>query len=72
MRAVIDRSGLERRAASTSQMGRFFETVWLTRDTDLMAPAELPAVAKPMIDPHEMFEATDMILTSLLGGTAKP
>jgi hypothetical protein len=29
MRAVVDRSRLERRAASTSQMGRF-ETAWLT------------------------------------------
>ena len=30
MRAVVDRGGLGRRAASTSQMGRF-ETAWLTR-----------------------------------------
>lgn len=41
MRAVVDRSGLDRAAASTSQMGRF-ETEWLTSDANLTALADLP------------------------------
>src|SRR4030088_2212040 len=41
MRAVVDRSGLHRAAASTSQMGRF-ETEWLTSDANLTALADLP------------------------------
>ena len=36
MRAVVDRGGLDRRTASTSQMGRF-ETRWLTSDANLEA-----------------------------------
>ena len=40
MRAVVDRSGLDRQAASTSQMGRF-ETGWLTDDANLAALADL-------------------------------
>src|SRR5215210_1032151 len=40
MRAVIDRGGLDRRAASTSQMGRF-ETGWLTSEANLAALADL-------------------------------
>jgi hypothetical protein len=40
MRAVVDRGGLDRRAASTSQMGRF-ETGWLTSDANLAALADL-------------------------------
>jgi hypothetical protein len=40
MRAVVDRSGLDRQAASTSQMGRF-ETCWLTDDANLAALADL-------------------------------
>ena len=40
MRAVVDRSGLDRRAASTSQMGRF-ETEWLTGDANLAALTDL-------------------------------
>src|ERR1019366_10716616 len=40
MRAVVDRSGLGRRAASSSQMGRF-ETGWLTSETNLTALADL-------------------------------
>ena len=40
MRAVVDRSGLDRQAASTSQMGRF-ETAWLTGDANLAALADL-------------------------------
>ena len=42
MRAVIDRGGLDRRAASTSQMGRF-ETEWLTSEANLTALADLSA-----------------------------
>ena len=40
MRAVVDRAGLDRQAASTSQMGRF-ETEWLTSEANLAALAEL-------------------------------
>ncbi len=40
MRAVVGRQGLDRAAASTSQMGRF-ETAWLTSDTNLTALADL-------------------------------
>ena len=40
MRAVVDRTGLDRRAASTSQMGRF-ETGWLTSEVNLTALADL-------------------------------
>ncbi len=40
MRAVVDRGGLDRRAASTSQMGRF-ETGWLTSEANLAVLADL-------------------------------
>jgi len=40
MRAVVDRGGLDRRAASTSQMGRF-ETAWLSSDANLAALTDL-------------------------------
>jgi hypothetical protein len=40
MRAVVDRSRLDRRAASTSQMGRF-ETGWLSSKVNLTALADL-------------------------------
>jgi hypothetical protein len=40
MRAVVDRGGLDRRAASTSQMGRF-ETGWLASDINRAALAVL-------------------------------
>jgi Transposase DDE domain group 1 len=40
MRAVVDRTGLDRQAASTSQMGRF-EAGWLTSETNLAALADL-------------------------------
>ena len=43
MRAVVDRGGLDRAAASTSQMGRF-ETAWLTGDANLTALADLSGV----------------------------
>jgi hypothetical protein len=41
MRAVVDRRGLDRKAASTSQMGRF-EAAWLTSEANLAALADLP------------------------------
>jgi hypothetical protein len=40
MRAVVHRTGLDRQAASTSQMGRF-ETGWLTSEANLAALADL-------------------------------
>jgi len=40
MRAVVDRTGLDRQAASTSKMGRF-ETGWLTIKANLVALADL-------------------------------
>jgi hypothetical protein len=40
MRAVVGRDGLDRRAASTSRMGRF-ETAWLTSEANLAALADL-------------------------------
>jgi len=40
MRAIVDRGGLDRTAASTSQMGRF-ETAWLTTEANLTALADL-------------------------------
>jgi hypothetical protein len=43
MRAIVDRKGLERSAASTSQMGRF-ETEWLATDENLTALTELSGV----------------------------
>ena len=42
MRAIVDRSELDRRAASTSQMSRF-ETGWLTSQANLAALADLSA-----------------------------
>jgi len=40
MRAVVDRGGLDRQAASASQMGRF-ETAWLTTEANLAALTDL-------------------------------
>src|SRR5215210_3947435 len=40
MRAVVDRGGLDRQAASTSQMGRF-ETEWLASEVNLAALVDL-------------------------------
>ncbi len=42
MRAVVDRTGLDRQSASTSQMGRF-ETEWLTNAANLAPLADLSA-----------------------------
>src|SRR5215213_419842 len=43
MRAVVEHAGLDRQAASTSQMGRF-ETEWLTGEANLAALADLSGV----------------------------
>ena len=43
MRAIVDRKGLDRMAASTSQMGRF-ETEWLTTNSNLAALSDLSGV----------------------------
>jgi hypothetical protein len=40
MRAVVDRSGMDRDAASSSQMGRF-ETAWLSCELNLAALTDL-------------------------------
>jgi hypothetical protein len=40
MRTIVDRSGLDRAAASTSQMGRF-ETAWLSSEANLAALTDL-------------------------------
>ena len=41
MRAIVDRRGLDRHAASASEMGRF-ETEWLTSEGNLAALVDLP------------------------------
>jgi Transposase DDE domain group 1 len=51
MRAVVDRNGLDRRAASTSQMGRF-ETAWLTSDANLAALAGLSGAWIDQVHPR--------------------
>jgi hypothetical protein len=43
MRAIVDRKGLDRHAASTSQMGRF-ETEWLATEVNLAALSDLSRV----------------------------
>ena len=43
MRAIVDRKGLERSAASTSQMGRF-ETEWLATEENLAALTNLSGI----------------------------
>ena len=49
MRAIVDRRGLDRAAASTSQMGRF-ETAWLSSETNLAALTDLSGAWVP--PPH--------------------
>ncbi len=43
MRAIVDRKGLDRRAASTSQMGRF-ETEWLATEENLAVLSDLSGI----------------------------
>ena len=52
MRAIVDRKGLDRRAASTSQMGRF-ETEWLATEEIAMqcANQELNRLRQPNVLP---------------------
>jgi hypothetical protein len=40
MRAIVDRKGIDRRAASTSQMWRF-ETEWLATEENLAVLSDL-------------------------------
>ncbi len=42
MRAIVDRKGLDRRAATASRMGRF-ETEWLATQENLAALTDLSA-----------------------------
>jgi hypothetical protein len=59
MRAIVDRRGLERAAASTSQMGRF-ETGWLTSQANLTVLAGLSGA---WIDPvHARKPQTSIVL----------
>jgi hypothetical protein len=51
MRAVVDRQGLDRNAASSSQMGRF-ETAWLTSEANLAALADLPGAWIDRVHAH--------------------
>jgi hypothetical protein len=43
MRTIVDRKGLDRRAASTSQMGRF-ETEWLATEENLAVLSDLSGI----------------------------
>ena len=59
MRAVVDQKGLDRAAASTSQMGRF-ETEWLTREANLAALADLSGAWVDRV--HERRPQTTVVL----------
>jgi hypothetical protein len=59
MRAVVDRGGLDRAAASTSQMGRF-ETTWLSKDANLSALADLSGAWIDRV--HERRPQTTIVL----------
>ena len=59
MRAVVDRGGLDRVAASTSQMGRF-ETAWLTSEANLAALADLSGAWIDRV--HERKPQTTIVL----------
>jgi hypothetical protein len=52
MRAVVGRDGLDRRAASTSQMGRF-ETAWLTSDANLAVLTDLSGTWIDRVHAHK-------------------
>ncbi len=53
MRAIVDRKGLDRMAASTSQMGRF-ETEWLNTDSNLAALSDLSGVWIDRVHGHRL------------------
>jgi hypothetical protein len=59
MRAIVDRGGLDRAAASTSQMGRF-ETTWLSKDANLSALADLSGAWIDRV--HERRPQTTIVL----------
>ena len=52
MRAVVDRKGLDRIAASTSQMGRF-ETEWLVSESNLVALSDLSGAWIERVHKHK-------------------
>ena len=61
MRAIVDRRGLDRHAASSSQMGRF-ETAWLATEENLTVLTDLSGIwidrvhdrKKPRVIVHDM------------------
>src|SRR6516164_6254294 len=59
MRAIVDRDGLDRAAASTSQMGRF-ETAWLSSEANLAALADLSGAWIDRV--HECKPQTTIVL----------
>jgi hypothetical protein len=59
MRAIVGREGLERLAASSSQMGRF-ETEWLATEANLETLADLPGAWIDQI--HERKPPRDIVL----------
>jgi hypothetical protein len=52
MRAIVDHEGLDRPAASSSEMGRF-ETEWLSSEANLVALADLSQNAQTQLRPPE-------------------
>ena len=52
MRTIVDRKGLDRLAASTSQMGRF-ETGWLATDDNLAALTDLSGLTESTSASHQ-------------------
>lgn len=59
MRAIVDRGGLDRAAASTSQMGRF-ETAWLSSEANLAALVDLSGAWIDRV--HECKPKTTIVL----------
>jgi hypothetical protein len=68
MRAVVDRSGLDRRAASTSQMGRF-ETAWLTSEANPAALTDLSGIWIDRYRDTTSVAAGTMLSTCTMAGT---
>src|SRR5688500_15410656 len=68
MRAIVGREGLDRPAASTSQMGRF-ETEWLATEANLAALTDLSGTWIDRVHARWMIgarEETDDILDAIL------
>src|SRR4051812_46387439 len=59
MRAIVDRGGFDRAAASTSQMGRF-ETGWLTSEANIAALTDLSGAWIDLV--HERRPQTTIVL----------